>query len=160
MQSASENVSTTSLKTGVQLVIDSTPEQDIVDLLHWRISRLRAKERAEAQLLRTMAGFAPAFGMVGTLVGLVNLLFLLGDGDMTAIGQQMAQNAVKSRHEGQRHLLTYRSEEHTSELQSLMRISYAVFCLKKKNRDQNTITRTQLTQNKHTTTIETQRQHK
>src|SRR3546814_1232713 len=28
--------------------------------------------------------------------------------------------------------MTYRSEEHTSELQSLMRISYAVFCLKKK----------------------------
>src|SRR3546814_6874909 len=30
-----------------------------------------------------------------------------------------------------------RSEEHTSELQSLMRISYAVFCLKKKTRKQN-----------------------
>src|SRR3546814_8669786 len=30
-------------------------------------------------------------------------------------------------------LLTTRSEEHTSELQSLMRISYAVFCLKKQN---------------------------
>src|SRR3546814_9104771 len=29
--------------------------------------------------------------------------------------------------------LSERSEEHTSELQSLMRISYAVFCLKKKN---------------------------
>src|SRR3546814_7067709 len=29
-------------------------------------------------------------------------------------------------------LADYRSEEHTSELQSLMRISYAVFCLKKK----------------------------
>src|SRR3546814_6488629 len=29
-----------------------------------------------------------------------------------------------------------RSEEHTSELQSLMRISYAVFCLKKKNKQQ------------------------
>src|SRR3546814_2695951 len=28
--------------------------------------------------------------------------------------------------------MAYRSEEHTSELQSLMRISYAVFCLKKK----------------------------
>src|SRR3546814_5295747 len=34
-----------------------------------------------------------------------------------------------------------RSEEHTSELQSLMRISYAVFCLKKKNKqDPNTST--------------------
>src|SRR3546814_2798360 len=31
-----------------------------------------------------------------------------------------------------------RSEEHTSELQSLMRISYAVFCLKKKNKKTNT----------------------
>src|SRR3546814_8877210 len=30
-----------------------------------------------------------------------------------------------------------RSEEHTSELQSLMRISYAVFCLKKKNKNKN-----------------------
>src|SRR3546814_4971066 len=32
---------------------------------------------------------------------------------------------------GQQQLLVLRSEEHTSELQSLMRISYAVFCLKK-----------------------------
>src|SRR3546814_8761791 len=31
-----------------------------------------------------------------------------------------------------------RSEEHTSELQSLMRISYAVFCLKKKKKDKST----------------------
>src|SRR3546814_9996868 len=41
-----------------------------------------------------------------------------------------------------------RSEEHTSELQSLMRISYAVFCLKKKtkNTQQTYITKTMLTQ--------------
>src|SRR3546814_9207707 len=43
---------------------------------------------------------------------------------------------------GQRDLLLFgrqllRSEEHTSELQSLMRISYAVFCLKKKNKTKN-----------------------
>src|SRR3546814_3697838 len=35
--------------------------------------------------------------------------------------------------QGSRLIGEYRSEEHTSELQSLMRISYAVFCLKKKN---------------------------
>src|SRR3546814_7250673 len=34
-------------------------------------------------------------------------------------------------------LVKARSEEHTSELQSLMRISYAVFCLKKKNKNTN-----------------------
>src|SRR3546814_1211739 len=37
-----------------------------------------------------------------------------------------------------------RSEEHTSELQSLMRISYAVFCLKKKNKHHKPTTMTQL----------------
>src|SRR3546814_10260755 len=36
---------------------------------------------------------------------------------------------------------TPRSEEHTSELQSLMRISYAVFCLKKKKKTTHTNTR-------------------
>src|SRR3546814_7835127 len=35
------------------------------------------------------------------------------------------------------HALQDRSEEHTSELQSLMRISYAVFCLKKKKKQKN-----------------------
>src|SRR3546814_8009812 len=38
-----------------------------------------------------------------------------------------------------------RSEEHTSELQSLMRISYAVFCLKKKKNSKHTTRRTQFT---------------
>src|SRR3546814_9117360 len=36
-------------------------------------------------------------------------------------------------------ILKVRSEEHTSELQSLMRISYAVFCLKQKNNIKRTI---------------------
>src|SRR3546814_1319278 len=40
--------------------------------------------------------------------------------------------------ESPRDLALYRSEEHTSELQSLMRISYAVFCLKKKHLTTNT----------------------
>src|SRR3546814_2144168 len=38
-----------------------------------------------------------------------------------------------------------RSEEYTSELQSLMRISYAVFCLKKKNKTHNIKNKTNLT---------------
>src|SRR3546814_4176051 len=42
----------------------------------------------------------------------------------------------------------YRSEEHTSELQSLMRISYAVFCLKKQNTKHKNKTQTRLYNNK------------
>src|SRR3546814_6849954 len=42
-------------------------------------------------------------------------------------------------------MLVMRSEEHTSELQSLMRISYAVFCLKKKNKTTTTDITTTIT---------------
>src|SRR3546814_4485648 len=44
---------------------------------------------------------------------------------------------------GQRGFIGARSEEHTSELQSLMRISYAVFCLKTKNNQKYEYIRTQ-----------------
>src|SRR3546814_6769176 len=49
-----------------------------------------------------------------------------------ALGAQAQQKSVVEEIEKYRAAL--RSEEHTSELQSLMRISYAVFCLKKKTR--------------------------
>src|SRR3546814_10827826 len=48
-------------------------------------------------------------------------------------------------------MYTIRSEEHTSELQSLMRISYAVFCLKKKNAREKKEQKTTEQQNKKTT---------
>src|SRR3546814_9303931 len=62
-------------------------------------------------------------------------------------GQTAARDRVVERlqlcgckcHVSRRTILSDRSEEHTSELQSLMRISYAVFCLKKKNTTTKTI---------------------
>jgi len=73
------------LRTGVQLVIDDTPMEDISDLLQWRLSRLRAREQAEAQVFRTMATYAPAFGMLGTLLGLINMLFATETSDFAVI---------------------------------------------------------------------------
>lgn len=78
------------LRTGIQLVIDGTPIDDILDLMRWRIARLKARERNEAQLFRTMAMFAPAFGMTGTLLGLVNMLSEMGSGSFDRIGLNMA----------------------------------------------------------------------
>ena len=90
VERALKNVRNPFLRTGVQMVIDRVPEDEIVDLLQWRIARLRSKETAEAQLFRVMASYAPAFGMVGTLLGLVNLMDLLGDGNMGVIGNPLA----------------------------------------------------------------------
>src|SRR3546814_2040971 len=46
--------------------------------------------------------------------------------------ERRAETRFTSRWGGEWTAISFRSEEHTSELQSLMRISYAVFCLKKK----------------------------
>lgn len=77
------------LRTGVQLVIDGAPVADIVELLQWRISKLKAGEAAEAQIFRSMAMYAPAFGMLGTLLGLISMLHGL-QGDFQSIGANMA----------------------------------------------------------------------
>src|SRR3546814_9228951 len=61
-------------------------------------------------------------------------------------------NAISGR---QRRCRT-RSEEHTSELQSLMRISYAVFCLKKKKNNQSRQSNKQTNQQQYTRDTKTQ----
>ena len=78
------------LRTGLQLVVDKVPVEDILNLLQWRITRLKAREYAEAQVYRVMGGYAPAFGMVGTLLGLVNMLYDMSGDDFANIGVNMA----------------------------------------------------------------------
>src|SRR3546814_8581738 len=64
-----------------------------------------------------------------------------------AIAGQVAHLVVLDQH-----VALLRSEEHTSELQSLMRISYAVFCLKKKRTKTRNEETTRRTDNTHSTT--------
>src|SRR3546814_8355832 len=72
------------------------------------------------------AAFFPTISLTGTLGTLSTALSgLFKDGSYTYTGSPGAS-------------LPLRSEEHTSELQSLMRISYAVFCLKKKKQTKPT----------------------
>src|SRR3546814_1608545 len=66
------------------------------------------------------------------------VVLLRREGD---VAQRLA--VVRSGIAGEGQLVADRSEEHTSELQSLMRISYAVFCLKKKNKKNKTLRKTQ-----------------
>src|SRR3546814_2622605 len=66
----------------------------------------------------------------------------MGTFGVTFFGRQQAH---RLRHRHRRGERRHKSEEHTSELQSLMRISYAVFCLKKKkNTRQGNYRKTQL----------------
>src|SRR3546814_2408265 len=65
--------------------------------------------------------------------------------------EEGAEISVTAQPAGENVRIIVRSEEHTSELQSLMRISYAVFCLKKNNKTKNTYI--QVTTNSTTTKL-------
>ncbi len=78
------------LRAGVEAVIDGVPMEDVQALLQWRIGRAQAKELGEAQVFRSMAMYAPAFGMIGTLLGLVNMLFAMQGHGLETIGYHMA----------------------------------------------------------------------
>src|SRR3546814_6296070 len=89
-----------------------------------RLCELNAIEQAENVCLTTVVQDAWARGQKLSVHGWV---YSLHDGRVRELGMDVDSPAVLD--------TVYRaarSEEHTSELQSLMRISYAVFCLKKK----------------------------
>src|SRR3546814_4000368 len=67
----------------------------------------------------------------GSLIDITALLLPAG---LHHAGNQSRRREVAQRDARKLKLAVIRSEEHTSELQSLMRNSYAVFCLKKKNK--------------------------
>src|SRR3546814_20754251 len=78
----------------------------------------------------------PRSTRTNTLFPYTTLFRSAGAGDRQA---NRSGHSIWRKWDVQREVLLKRSEEHTSELQSLMRISYAVFCLKKKNKQRKHI---------------------
>src|SRR3546814_2653785 len=80
---------------------------------------------------------------VGTAIG-AGAAFAMGGGAAVAAARGVAGGALSAIRAGTSMGSAARSEEHTSELQSLMRISYAVFCLKKKKRHKQKTTKQEI----------------
>lgn len=76
------------LKKGVQLSIDGLEPQEIRDILETEIDFIKSRHQLGAEVFATMGAFAPALGMIGTLIGLVQMLQNLDD--PSSIGPAMA----------------------------------------------------------------------
>lgn len=76
------------LKKGVLLVADGTQESLVRSVLETEINFMRQRHASGQAILKSMGTMAPAFGMIGTLIGLVAMLQTLDD--PAAIGPAMA----------------------------------------------------------------------
>lgn len=78
------------LRLGLQLVVDGAPVNDILHVMNWRIQKLMEQESVDVRLFRTLAGLAPAFGLLATLVGLIGLMAGLGTATVGEVGSHMS----------------------------------------------------------------------
>jgi len=76
------------LKKGVQLAIDGLEPQEISDILETEVEFVRGRHQLGAEIFSTMGTFSPALGMIGTLIGLVQMLQTMDD--PSRIGPAMA----------------------------------------------------------------------
>lgn len=78
------------LKLGLQMCLDDAPADDILTVMNWRVQKFAEREALPARLYRTLAGFAPAFGLLATLTGLIGMMGKLASADVRAVGASMA----------------------------------------------------------------------
>jgi chemotaxis protein MotA len=76
------------LRKGLQLTVDGLEPQTIQEILETEISSLEERHESGAEILSVLGSFAPAMGMIGTVIGLVKMLKTMDD--PSTIGPAMA----------------------------------------------------------------------
>lgn len=83
------------IKLGLEMVIDGHPSELIRDVLDTELDFLQMRHKAGGYVIRTAAKLAPAFGLIGTLIGLIAMLRNLGVTEgMQGIGAGMAVSLI------------------------------------------------------------------
>jgi len=88
LEEDSENETDPFLRKGLRLAVDGTDPQLLEKIMETDVEQIENRHSEGAKILSTGGTFAPAFGMIGTLIGLVNMLSNLED--PTQIGAGMA----------------------------------------------------------------------
>ena len=78
------------LKKGLQMVVDGIEPEIIRDILELEIGEMEDRHIKNANIFTTWGAFAPAFGMIGTLIGLVQMMQNLTDVNSIAKGMGVA----------------------------------------------------------------------
>ncbi|GAA0078716.1 motility protein A [Clostridium sp. CTA-5] len=78
------------LKKGLQMVVDGIEPESIKEILELDISEMESRHKGGAGIFSAWGAFAPGFGMLGTLIGLIQMLANLTDSSTIAAGMGKA----------------------------------------------------------------------
>lgn len=79
------------LRDGIDLILSGFTSEEIEEIMTERLFRDREREEVFGSILRTLSKYPPAFGLVGTVLGLVSVMRSVASGaDSAEIGLQMA----------------------------------------------------------------------
>ncbi len=88
LEGMTETIQDTFIVKGIQMAVDGTDPELIEQILDGELDSLSERHNEGRQLFETMGRYAPAFGMIGTLIGLV--IMLKNMEDTSSIGAGMA----------------------------------------------------------------------
>lgn len=88
LEEASEEINEEFLKKGTMLIVDGTDPELVKNLLETELSFVEERHGKGQGIFEAMGAYSPAFGMIGTLIGLINMLKKLDD--PSSIGPSMA----------------------------------------------------------------------
>ncbi|WP_448614134.1 motility protein A [Modestobacter sp. URMC 112] len=83
-----KNIEDPFLKRGLQMSIDGTDPEDLRGIMEGEIAAKKAEDKVAAKFMTAMGGYAPTIGIVGCIVGLMNVMGSLSDPE--ALGPMIA----------------------------------------------------------------------
>jgi chemotaxis protein MotA len=90
LESMLEEVEDPFLRGGLQYLVDGLDAERVRELLEIEIAALDERHKTPVDFLKAVGGYAPTFGMVGTVIGLINMLGNLSDPDQLGSGMALA----------------------------------------------------------------------
>lgn len=79
LESAAKQIEDPFLRKGIEMSVDGTDPEVVREVLETELAATKARHKAGAGFFVTAAGFAPAFGVAGTVIGLIDMLNNLSD---------------------------------------------------------------------------------
>lgn len=90
LESSTESMTDPFLKRGLEMVVGGSSREEITTLLETEVNYIEQRHQSGKKILDAMAAAAPAFGMIGTLIGLVQMLRTLDDPSKIGLGMAVA----------------------------------------------------------------------